>query len=228
MATLDHPELRESLNILLKNSRPRLERVLRNFEIPPEDAEDILQDAQLTLLYKWDKIRSPESWLIGTVKKKCIMYWRKRRGSLCEAVDTAILDLLAVPQAPDQEKAELTYDLNRVLARLSTRCRSLLKLRYGLGYGPTEVAEQMGYRTSSIRKVTNRCLAALTRQLLAVGFDQEPQGEPQGWISTRHPTLSRGSAAAGCIAGGTGRSSAISSPTATTAVASPRISSPVA
>ena len=55
----------------------------------------------------------------------------------------------------------------------------LLKLRYGLGYGPTEVAEQMGYRTSSIRKVTNRCLAALTRQLLAVGFDREPAAEPQ-------------------------------------------------
>ena len=173
MATLDHPELRESLNNLLKNSRPRLERVLRNFEIPPEDAEDILQDAQLTLLYKWDKVRSPESWLIGTVKKKCIMYWRKRRGSLCEAVDTAILDLLAVPQAPDQEKTDLSTDLSRVLARLSQRCRSLLRLRYGLGYGPTEVAEQMGYQTSSIRKVSNRCLAALTRQLLAVGFQRD-------------------------------------------------------
>src|SRR6195952_6142744 len=103
MATLDHPELRESLNILLKASRPRLERVLRNFEIPPEDAEDILQDAQLTLLYKWDKIRSPESWLIGTVKKRCIMYWRKRRVGLCEAVGSAILDLLPVRQAPDYE-----------------------------------------------------------------------------------------------------------------------------
>ena len=182
MATLDHPELRESLNNLLKTSRPRLERVLRNFEVPPEDAEDILQDAQLTLLYKWDKVRSPESWLIGTVKKKCIMYWRKRRGSLCEAVDTAILDLLAVPQAPDQEKTDLSTDLSRVLARLSARCRSLLRLRYGLGYGPTEVAEQMGYQTSSIRKVTNRCLAALTRQLLAVGFQREfvgGRGEPQ-------------------------------------------------
>jgi len=171
---LDHPELRESLNDLLKSTRPRLERVLRNFEVPPEDAEDILQDAQLTLLYKWDKIRSPENWLVGTVKKKCIMYWRKRRGSLCEAVDTAILDLISTPQAPAQEKAELTFDLNRVLSRLSTRCRSLLRLRYGLGYGPTEVAEQMGYRTSSIRKVTNRCLAALTRQLLAIGFQREP------------------------------------------------------
>ncbi len=157
MATLDHPELRESLNKLLKNARPRLERVLRHFEVPPEDAEDILQDAQLT------------------VKKKCIMYWRKRRGSLCDAVDTAILDLISVPQAPDQEKTELSTDLNRVLGKLSARCRSLLKLRYGLGYGPTEVAEQMGYRASSIRKVTNRCLAALTRQLLAVGFQREPQ-----------------------------------------------------
>src|SRR3954463_10006709 len=99
MATLDHPELRESLNSLLKNSRPRLERVLRNFEIPPEDAEDILQDAQLTLLDEWDKIRRQESWLLETVNKNCIMYCRKRRGSLCEALDTAILDLLAIPQA---------------------------------------------------------------------------------------------------------------------------------
>jgi hypothetical protein len=39
----------------------------------------------------------------------------------------------------------------------------------------------MGYRTSSIRKVTNRCLAALTRQLLAVGFEVRgaPEAEPQ-------------------------------------------------
>jgi RNA polymerase sigma factor (sigma-70 family) len=80
---------------------------------------------------------------------------------------------VSTPQAPPQEKADLTSDLSRVLSRLSSRCRSLLKLRYGLGYGPNEVAEQMGYRSSSIRKVTNRCLAALTRQLLAVGFHKE-------------------------------------------------------
>lgn len=173
MATLDHPELRDSLNNLLKSTRPRLERVLRSFEVPPEDAEDIVQDAQLTLLYKWDQIHSPENWLVGTIKKKCIMYWRKRRGSLCEAVDTAILDLISTPQAPRQEKEELAFDLNRVLSRISVRCRSLLQLRYGLGYGPNEVAERMGYRSSSIRKVTNRCLAALTRQLLAVGFERK-------------------------------------------------------
>jgi len=130
MATLDHPELRESLNILLKNSRPRLERVLRNFEIPPEDAEDILQDAQLTLLYKWDKIRSPESWLIGTVKKKCIMYWRKRRGSLCDAVDTAILDLISVPQAPKHPTARPTEVLQNRIALVLDASTSMARFRY--------------------------------------------------------------------------------------------------
>ncbi len=153
--------------------------MLRNFEIPPEDAEDILQDAQLTLLYKWDKIRSPESWLIGTVKKKCIMYWRKRRGSLCEARGHG--DPRPACRSAAAGAGEGRADV-RPQPRPLSALHSLplpLKLRYGLGYGPTEVAEQMGYRISSIRKVTNRCLAALTRQLLAVGFERQPQGEPQ-------------------------------------------------
>lgn len=170
MATLDRPEIREPLNQLLLKIRPALERVLRHYDVPPEDAEDILQDAQLTLLYKWDKIQSPEAWLIGTLRKKCIVYWRKRRGRMYEAVDAAILDMLSKPQIPAQSRSDLCHDLKRVIVKLPNRCRSLLKLRYGLGYGPTEVAVKMGYQPSSIRKITNRCLAALTRELIAVGF----------------------------------------------------------
>ena len=78
---------------IVARERSRLGHFIRGQVRDAADAEDILQDAQLTLLYKWDKVRSPESWLIGTVKKKCIMYWRKRRGSLCEAVDTANQEL---------------------------------------------------------------------------------------------------------------------------------------
>ncbi|MEM7480326.1 MAG: RNA polymerase sigma factor [Acidobacteriota bacterium] len=170
MATLDRPEVREPLNQLLRKIRPGLERVLRHYDVPPEDAEDILQDAQLTLLYKWDKIQNPEAWLVGTLRKKCIVYWRKRRGRITEAVDAAILDLLAEPQTPSQAKSDLSHDLKRVLVKLPERCRRLLRLRYGLGFGPSEVAEKMGYRPSSIRKITNRCLAALSRELLTAGF----------------------------------------------------------
>lgn len=173
MATLDRPELREPLNQLFVKVRPAMERVLRHYDIPPEDAEDILQDAQLTLLYKWEKIQSPEAWLIGTLRKKCIVYWRKRRGRLCEAVDAAILELLSKPQIPRQSRLDLSHDLQRVIVKLPQRCQSLFRLRYGLGYGPTEVALKMGYQPSSIRKITNRCLAALTRELVAAGFTRE-------------------------------------------------------
>lgn len=175
MATLDRPELREPLNQLLLKVRPSLERVLRHYDLPPEDAEDILQDAQLTLLYKWDKVQSPEAWLIGTIRKKCIVYWRKRRGRVCEAVDTAILDLLSEPQRPTQPKRELSRDMRRVMGKLPERCQRLLRLRYGLGYGPSEVAEKMGYQPSSIRKITNRCLSALSRELMSVGFLRKPE-----------------------------------------------------
>jgi hypothetical protein len=46
----------------------------------------------------------------------------------------------------------------------------VLRLRFRLGYEPTEVARMLGYRESSIGKITNRCLAALSRELLASGL----------------------------------------------------------
>ena len=85
---------------------------------------------------------------------------------LWDLVDTAILELLADVEAPPQERADLRYDLDSLLSDLPDRCRSLLRLRYGFGCSTAETAERMGYCKSSIRKVTRRCLAALTEQLL--------------------------------------------------------------
>jgi RNA polymerase sigma factor (sigma-70 family) len=92
---------------------------------------------------------------------------------LTDAVDSVVLELLAEPASPSQEKAEISHDLERALGSLPARCQNLLRLRYGLGYKPAEVADRLGYRASSIRKVASRCLAALNRQLVAVGYLSE-------------------------------------------------------
>ena len=92
-----------------------------------------------------------------------------------EPYDAAILDLLSEPQRPTQPKRDLTRDIRRVIVRLPQRCQRLLSLRYGLGYGPSEVAAKMGYQPSSIRKITNRCLSALSRELMTVGFLRKPE-----------------------------------------------------
>jgi RNA polymerase sigma-70 factor (ECF subfamily) len=165
----------ETISQVLGRVRPALERVLGSYDIPPEDAEDVLQDTYLTLLYKWEKVQCPEAWLVGTLRKKCIMYWRKRRKRIVDAMDAAILELLSEPERPSQERQDLSRDFDRVLGRLPERCQRLLRLRYGLGLGPSEVAARMGYQPSSIRKITSRCLTTLSRELAAVGFlEREP------------------------------------------------------
>jgi RNA polymerase sigma factor (sigma-70 family) len=77
---------------------------------------------------------------------------------------------MAEPKAPDQEETDLRRDLNHAIEQLPERCRSLLALRYGHGYEAPELAERMGYSPSSINKITTRCLAALTRHLVASGI----------------------------------------------------------
>lgn len=169
----DEPEdssKQESFDDFLKRVEPRLKRVLATYRIPADDAEDVLQQTLLALIYQWDRVRDPECWLLGTLKRHCLMYWRTNRRRIYSTVDTTILEWLSEPVAPSQERSDLLCDLQNLLGRLPSRCRSLLHLRFQLGYEPVEVARQLGYRASSIGKITTRCLAALSRELLAAGL----------------------------------------------------------
>ena len=175
MSDLENHEIegsfeRDSFDDFLKKVEPRLKRVLATYRIPADDAEDVLQQTLLALVYQWDRVRDPECWLLGTLKRHCLMYWRTNRRRIYSAVDSTILEWLSEPVAPSQERADLLCDLENLLGRLPSRCRSLLHLRFQLGYEPVEVARRLGYRASSIGKITTRCLAALSRELLAAGL----------------------------------------------------------
>lgn len=161
---------KESFDDFLKKVEPRLKRVLATYRIPTDDAEDVLQQTLLALIYQWDRVRDPECWLLGTLKRHCLMYWRTNRRRIYSTVDSTILEWLSEPVAPAQERSDLLCDLENLLGRLPSRCRSLLHLRFQLGYEPVEVARRLGYRASSIGKITTRCLAALSRELLAAGL----------------------------------------------------------
>lgn len=170
MSALDHSPTEDPLEVFLRKVRPCIKTLFQRSRIPPEDAEDILQQALLALLYQRERIRDPEAWLHGTLKKKCLVYWRDQRRKLYEAVDGAVLEFVADPLTADQECADLRRDLANVIERLPQRCRSILALRYRQGYEVGELATQLGYRQASINKLTNRCLAALTRRLVASGL----------------------------------------------------------
>ncbi len=170
MSVLDHPHVEGSVADFLERVRPRLKAVFARYRVPPEDAEDLLQQALLAFIRHAGEVRDPGAWLAGILRHKCLLYWREKRRRVYDAVDDAMLEWIAKPQAPAQQLADLRHDLVGVIERLPARCRTLLRLRYSLGYEAPELAEQLGYRPSSIGKITTRCLAALTRNLVAAGL----------------------------------------------------------
>lgn len=166
-------EVDRSVEQLLTAVRPHTRRVLSRYQIPTEDADDLLQETFVALVFKWRTIRNPEAWLLATLRNRCLIYWRQRQEEECEAVDTALLDLLAGPQSPPQKVAELRHDLNAVIARLPSACQAVLRIRYGLGCEGAEAAERLGYDLADYRRVTSQCLANLTRELEQAGFDRK-------------------------------------------------------
>lgn len=169
MSALDRPQIEASLESFLRRVRPRLKVLFARYRIPPQDTEDILQQALLALVYQQQGVRDPEAWLLGTLRNKCLLYWRERRRKLYEAVDDTVLECMAAPLAPAQEGADLRRDLENAIEHLPERCRALLSLRYRQGYEPPELAQRLGYSQASISKITTRCLGALTRYLIAGG-----------------------------------------------------------
>lgn len=161
----------ETLDELLVRLRPRFRQVLARFRIPAQDAEDILQEALVAAVHKWQEIQDPEAWLMVTLRNRCLIYWRRRRDSVLSNVDQTLLELMSKPQEPPQEKQELLWDLDTLLEGVPDRCRDLLRLRYRLGLSSAEAADRLGLRADSARKATQRCLAALTRQLFATEGD---------------------------------------------------------
>lgn len=151
---------------ILKSAQPRLRAVLARTKIPPQDAEDLLQQTFLSFLQARAEICSPEAWLVGTLRKRCLLYWRERRRKLYEAVDSTFLEWLAQPEAPSQERTVLLDDLRRMIEQLHPRCRGILALRYQLGLEPKELAARLGYSPASVSKITIRCLAAVTGRLI--------------------------------------------------------------
>jgi RNA polymerase sigma factor (sigma-70 family) len=160
-ATPSPNEPEEPLAALLERIRPRIRRLLRNYDIPPHDAEDLLQEAIVDVLRRWDTVYHKESWLLGTIRCKCFLYWKHQRKDRVYAVDPPFLEDLCKPQPPNQEQGEILLYMKALTEKLGKKQQAALWLRFGLGFSTQQVAKCLGYRPSSVRKLNIRSLARL-------------------------------------------------------------------
>jgi RNA polymerase sigma factor (sigma-70 family) len=164
----------EPLEELLERIRPRIKKLLRKYGIPLQDAEDVVQDAILVALSKWDTIHYKEGWILSAVRFKCSNYWRRQRGDRLLGMEVTLLEELSEPQSPGQEQDEIQHDLRNVTRGLDPRQRAALWLRFGVGLDADEIARRLGYCASSIRKLTGRSLARLQKKWGTMAPDDDP------------------------------------------------------
>jgi RNA polymerase sigma factor (sigma-70 family) len=186
--------VRDALPELYERLRPRLRRVLHGYRVPPQDAEDLVQTTFLLAIAKWDELRDPEAWLVGTLKKRCILYWRRRLVNEERQVQLSESDL-ACSVEPRHDLRDQLCDLGKAWHQLTHAQRNLLALRFLLGMSPQEVAQAMGLAHGSVRRTAYRALEHLRGEL---GTRRPPKpGRARGPRQMAAPPLAATMRAAG-------------------------------
>jgi len=161
---MDHATDEEFFARVFERVRPRVQELFKLYRVAPEDREDVLQEAVLALWRKRIQVRDYEAWLLSALRMECLRYRRRTGRQIYSALDESMLERLAAHGLGDADLS-LHQDLRRLIRRLPARHQALIHLRYGLGLTPEETASRLGYRLSSLKKTTTRCLQTLRKQL---------------------------------------------------------------
>jgi RNA polymerase sigma-70 factor (ECF subfamily) len=153
-----------------RDHQPSVYRYVRFRVANREIAEDVTSQVfmkALRALDRYDPSRAaPRTWLLRIARNAVTDHLRslKRRTSLHVSLDR-VPDLVA--DVPDQEERLLREERIEVLLnasrRLSRADQEILSLRYGAGFGNTEIAETLKISANAVAVRLHRALARLKR-----------------------------------------------------------------
>jgi DNA-directed RNA polymerase specialized sigma24 family protein len=153
---------------LLEEMEPQLKELLARFRIPASEAEAMLEDCLMVLIYRQDQIVDPRRWLHRTLRYRCLRHWRQHQERVCRALDAELRRWLEDEGVSASERQGRRRLLEREIERLPGPCRPVLRARLELEDGGA-LRGGVGNRprgNAGHRDPYNRCLTRLMRQLL--------------------------------------------------------------
>jgi RNA polymerase sigma factor (sigma-70 family) len=151
---------RESGDVLVTTTRPRLVRVARKLGLDLSAAKDTVQHAFHVLFHKRPQIDDVEGWLVTVVSRRSRDWLRDRRAKGEHVCLTTI---------PDEPVAELSQEqrlaVQTVLDRLPKRYRRLVQARYVEGHTEADAAQLAGLSPASYKKSMTRALRKMRNEL---------------------------------------------------------------
>jgi RNA polymerase sigma factor (sigma-70 family) len=132
----------------------------QRFRVPAADVRPLIHDVFVAFIRHHDSVVDDRAWLIRATANACLNYWRDRKPAepLCDMIDSR--EIVA--------SATARVDVSRLLARVSSRCRTVLWLRYVDGLSPEQIAQRCAQPSSSGhygRTLVHRCLRSVREQI---------------------------------------------------------------
>lgn len=110
-------------------------------------AEDLVQDALLKVALRWERLHrsEPDAYARTVIYRTNVSWWRARR-------DTTVAAMPDRARRVDEDSGERAIVVRAALARLTTRQRAVLVLRYFDDLTETQTGEVLGISVGSVKK----------------------------------------------------------------------------
>lgn len=150
-----------TFEVFFEEEHERLLRALYLVTGSVQEAEEIMQDAFVSVWEQWDRVgemEDPTGYLYRTAMNR-------HRSRLRRASRVARRALSVAEGGDEFGRADERDALARALARLPARQRAAIVLTELLGYGSKEAAQVLGVRDVTVRSLASRGRAALREEL---------------------------------------------------------------
>ncbi|HJQ38007.1 MAG TPA: sigma-70 family RNA polymerase sigma factor [Thermoanaerobaculia bacterium] len=125
------------------------------FNIPPADAEGIVNEVFTAYLLRRDVVRNARKWLIGAVCHASRAYWRDAAKTAPLPEDAA---LFVDPSSPGLEGRIVDrVTMARALTEVGPKCRETLRMYYAEGYSAAEMAARLGTSSGYVMQLLHTC-----------------------------------------------------------------------
>lgn len=158
---------------LLADEEPRLKRLAAALGLDPADAEDVLQDAYVTLLgrqRRWSDPTEVRRWFVRVVVNRCRLQHRRRsRWHRALAAWLTHRRPRPVEPAAGVGGSGMKEAVQAALAEMGVDERSLLVMRYFCDYDATEIGAILSIPPATVRGRLRHARLKLAERLVAKG-----------------------------------------------------------
>ena len=127
----------------------------KKFNIPPSDAEGLVNEVFTAYLLRRNVVRDTKKWLIGAICHASRAYWR------AAAKTTSLPDDVAEYVDPNSGGLERRIvdrvTMGAALRKVGPKCRETLRLFYAEGYSAAEIAAILNTTTGYVTQLLHTC-----------------------------------------------------------------------